>query len=142
MHPVVMIEAKLPIIVGGRRSMDSINAVASDLIEADGAEEAPRVARRASQNVLAIPLADERLPKNPPHIVHEVAMEYRRACRLAARATVPEYEQAAVDAAVRRYKEVDPTAPLNRHDAVAAVLEMVGNVILADHLWFWDGPDV
>jgi hypothetical protein len=66
-------------------------------------------------------------------------MEYRRACRLAARATVPEYEQAAVDAAVRRYKEVDPTAPLNRHDAVAAVLEMVSNVILADHLWFWDG---
>jgi hypothetical protein len=32
--------------------MDSINAVASDLIEADGAEEAPRVARRPHKTCL------------------------------------------------------------------------------------------
>jgi hypothetical protein len=123
--------------------VDSINAVTSDLIEAGGAEEAPRVAQRAARDMLTRPLPDERLPKSPPDIVQQVALEYRRGYSLArvACATESDRERAAVDAAIRRYQELDPTAPFNRHDAVAATLEMVGNVILADHLWFWHGPD-
>jgi hypothetical protein len=123
--------------------VDSINAVASDLIEADGVEEAPRVARRAARDVLAKPLPDEPLIKDPPDIVHEVALEYRRDWRAAkaAGATESDCERAAVDAAIRRYQELDPTARCNRHDAVAVALEMVGNVILADHRWFWRGPN-
>jgi hypothetical protein len=123
--------------------VDSINAVASDLIEVDGAEEALSIARRAPRDVLAKPLPDEPLRKNRPDIVHEVALEYRRICRLAtaAGATGSDCERAAVDVAIRRYQEFDPTAPFNRHDAVTATLEMVGNVILRDPFWFWHGPD-
>jgi hypothetical protein len=91
----------------------------------------------------ARPLLDERLPKSPPDIVQQVALEYRRVYSLArvACATESDRERAAVDAAIQRHQELDPTAPFNRHDAVAATLEMVGRVILADHLWFWHGPD-
>jgi hypothetical protein len=123
--------------------VDSTNAVTSDLIEADGAEEAPRVARRAAPDMLTRPLPDERLPESPPDIVQRVALEYRRVYYRArvACATQSDCERAAVDAAIRRYQELDPTAPFNRHDAVAATLDMVGKLILADHLWFWHGPD-
>ena len=123
--------------------MDSINAVADDLIEAEGAEEAPRVGRRATGDGLAGPLPDERLLENAPDIVHEVALSYRRDWRAVkgTGASESDCETAAVDVAIQRYKELDPTAPVNRHDAVAATLEMVGKVILADHFWFWHGPD-
>jgi hypothetical protein len=121
--------------------MDSISAVASDLIEADA--EAPGVVRRAARAVLARLLPDERLLENAPDIVREVALSYRRDWR-AAKATgalESDCERAAVDVAIQRYEELDPTAPVNRYDAVAATLEMVGKVILADHIWFWHGPD-
>jgi len=123
--------------------VNSINAVTRDLIEADGAEEAPRAARRAARDTLTRPLPDERLPKGPPDIVQQVALEYRRVYYLAtvASGTESDRERAAIDAAIRRYQELDPTAPFNRHDVVAATLEMIGNVILADHVWFWHGPD-
>ena len=123
--------------------MDSINAVASDLIEVDGAEEAPSIARRAPRHVLAKPLPDEPLLENPPDIVRDVALSYRRDWRAAkaAGATETDCERAAVDVAIRRHQEFDPTAPFNRHDAVTATLEMVGNVILRDPFWFWHGPD-
>jgi hypothetical protein len=122
--------------------MDTLSAVASDLIEADGAEEAPRVVRRAARNVLAAPM-HEHLAENPAKFIREVSLEYRRACRVAASAgaTESDCERAAVDAAIGRHQQLDPMAPFNRHDAVAAVLEMVGEVILTDHLWFWHGPD-
>jgi hypothetical protein len=125
-----------------RRLVDSINAVTGDFIEADGAEEAPGVARRTARDALTRPLPDERLPKSPPDIVRQVALEYRRVY-LARVAGVNQLdcERAAIDAAIQRHQELDPTAPFNRHDAVAATLEMVGRVILADHLWFWHGPD-
>ena len=123
--------------------MHSINSAASDLIDADGAEEASRVVRRAARNVLAAPMPDERLAENLAKIIHEVALEYRRACRVAptSGATESDCERAAVDAAIGRHQQLDPMAPFNRHDAVAAVLEMVGNVILAEPFWFWHGPD-
>jgi hypothetical protein len=124
------------------RPVDTINAVTGDFIEADGAE-APRVARRAAQDTLTRSPPDERLPKNPLDVVQQVALEYRRAYSLAtaAGATVSDRERAAVDAAIRKHQELDPAAPFNRHDAVATTFEMVGRVILADHLWFWHGPD-
>jgi hypothetical protein len=93
--------------------------------------------------MLTRPLPDERLDKSPPDIVQQVALEYRRVYRvtMVACATESDCERAALDAAIRRYQELDPTAPFNRYDAVAATLELVGNVILADHLWFWHGPE-
>jgi hypothetical protein len=122
--------------------MDTLSVVASNLIEADGAGEAPWVVRRAAQKVLAAPM-HEHLAENPAKIIREVALEYRRACRVAptSGATESDCERAAVDAAIGRHQQLDPMAPFNRHDAVAAVLEMVGEVILTDHLWFWHGPD-
>jgi hypothetical protein len=73
----------------------------------------------------------------------EVALAYRRVWRAAraAGATAAEYEQAALDAAVRKRRELDPTALLDRHDAGAAALAIVGDVILANTAWFWHGPD-
>jgi hypothetical protein len=108
----------------------SIKAIASDLIEAAGTGEAPRVARRAARDVLTRRLSDEPLRKNRPDIVHEVALEYRRVCRVAtaAGATGADCEGAAVNVAIQRYEELGPTAPFNRYDAVAATLEMVGKV--------------
>jgi hypothetical protein len=141
--PLQYVASIFPIALpAGGRSVDSINAVASDLIEVDGAEEAPSIARRAPRDVLAKPLPDEPLLENPPDIVHDVALSYRRACRVAtaAGATGADCERAAVDAAIRRYQELEPPAPLNLH-AAAAVLEMVGHVILANPGWFWHGPD-
>jgi hypothetical protein len=119
--------------------VDSINAVAGDLIEAEEA----KVARRAARDKLAKTLPHARLLENASDIVREVALSYRRDWRAAKGSGVSESdcETAAVDVAIRRYKELDPTAPVNRHDAVAATLEMVGKVILADHFWFWHGPD-
>ena len=122
--------------------MDSFIAGTSDLIEADGAEEAPRVTRRATRDMLTKPLRVERLHEHLPDIVQQVALEYRRVYRMAVVACATEdCERAAVDAAIGRYQELDATAPFNRHDAVAATLGMVGRVILADHVWFWHGPD-
>jgi hypothetical protein len=123
--------------------MHSINSAASDLIDADGAEEASRVVRRAARNVLAAPMPDERLAENLAKIIHKVALEYRRACRLAATAgaTESDCQRAAVEAAIGRHQQLDPMAPFNRHDAADTVLEMVGNVILAEPFWFWHGPD-
>jgi hypothetical protein len=122
--------------------VDSIIAGTSDLIEADGAEEALRVTRRATRDMLTRPLPVERLHEHLPDIVQQVALEYRRVYRAAMVACATEdRERAAVDAAIGRYQELDPIAPFNRNDAVAATLEMVGKVILADHLWFWHGPD-
>jgi hypothetical protein len=118
----------------------NIIAVTSDLIEADGAEEAPRVAWRPARDALTRPLPDELLPKSPPDIAQQVALEYRRVyLARVTRVEQSDCERAAIDAAIRKYQELDPAAPFNRHDAVAATLEMVGKVILADHLWFWHG---
>jgi hypothetical protein len=123
--------------------VDSINAAASDSIEGNAAEEVSSVARRPARSVLARPLPDGRLADNPTDIVHAVALQYRRDWRAAkvAGATESDCERAAVDAATRRYQEVDPTAPPNQQDSVAATLEMVGHVILGDPFWFWHGPD-
>jgi hypothetical protein len=121
--------------------VDSFIAGTSDLIEADGAEEAARVARRVARDQLTRPPPDQRLPKGPPDIAQQVALEYRRV--YLARVTCVEQsdcERAAIEAAIRRYQELDSAASFNRHDAVAATLEMIGRVILADHLWFWHGP--
>jgi hypothetical protein len=123
--------------------MNNLSAVGSYLFDVDVAEEAPGIVRGPEGNVLATPWPDEPLFQNPPDIVYNVALEYRRAWRVAvaAEATELDCERAAVDAAIGRHQQLDPMAPFNRHDAADTVLEMVGNVILAEPFWFWHGPD-
>jgi hypothetical protein len=84
------------------------------------------------------------IPQEKRDIAREVALTYRRVGRAAkaAGASPPEYQEAAVDAAIRKYQEIDPDAPADRREASAMALLMIANAINANTNWFWNGPDV
>lgn len=85
----------------------------------------------------------EPIPEDQRAIMLEVALTYRRVGRAAkaAGASPPEYREAAVNAAIRRYQELGPTAPVDRREASKTALLMIANAISVDTRWFWHGPD-
>jgi hypothetical protein len=68
-------------------------------------------------------------------IAREVALTYRRVGRAgkAAGLSPPEYEEAAVTAAIAKYQELDPTAPREKVEASATALLMIANAIRVNY---------